>query len=91
MSIGSQEEEDNVLWQIIPQSYMYKSFWIGLKRKIDANGEEYPADYEWVDGEQTDYQHFKGKRDYLYFKLVSTLLNQVSCLMFNSIFYFYII
>ena len=60
MSIESQEEQDNVLPKIIPQYYMYKNFWIGLKRKIDASGEEYPADYEWIDGTQSDFQHFAG-------------------------------
>ena len=60
MSIESQEEEDTVLWQVAPSTYLYRSFWIGLKRKVDANGEEYPADYEWADGTQTDFQHFQG-------------------------------
>ena len=60
MSIESQEEENNVLPRVAPMNYMYKSFWIGLKRKIDANGEEYPADYEWSDGTVTDFQHFQG-------------------------------
>ena len=61
MSIESQEEQDNVLPIIIPEYNLYKNFWIGLKRKEDAHGEEYPAEYEWVDGTVTDYQHFAGK------------------------------
>ena len=60
MTIESQDEQENVLPQIIPPYSMYKNFWIGLKRKLDAHGEEYPAEYEWVDGTQTDYQHFAG-------------------------------
>ena len=61
MSIESQDEQDNVLPKIYPEYYSYKSFWIGLKRKEDAHDEEYPAEYEWVDGTVTDYQHFAGK------------------------------
>ena len=66
MSIESQEEQDNVLSKIIPSNYMWKNFWIGLKRKIDANGDEYPADYEWMDGTQSDFQHFTGIKLYIH-------------------------
>ena len=62
MSIGSQEEEDSVLPMVIPQYYMTKSFWIGLRRKVDAHGDEYPTDYEWTDGTQSDFQHFAGMK-----------------------------
>ena len=60
MSIGSQAEEDTVLPRVIPQNYLKKSFWIGLRRKVDAHGDEYPTDYEWMDGTQSDFQHFAG-------------------------------
>ena len=60
MSVGSQEENDKILPVIIPQGYMTKSIWIGLQRKNDASGDEYPKDYQWTDGTETDYQHFSG-------------------------------
>ena len=62
MSVGSQEENDVVLPIIIPQGYMQKSVWIGLQRNMDASGDEYPKDYQWMDGTETDYQHFAGTR-----------------------------
>ena len=69
MSVGSQEENDKILPMIIPQGYMTKSFWIGLQRKNDASGDEYPKDYEWMDGTETDYQHFAGILYYSIIKL----------------------
>ena len=72
MSIESQEEQDNVLPQIIPQIYMWKNFWIGLKRKVDAEGDEYPADFEWTDGTQTEFQHFAG------IKVIEYISSQIS-------------
>ena len=61
MSIGSQAEEDTVLPLVVPQQYLTKSFWIGLRRKVDAHGEAYPTEYEWMDGTQSDFQHFAGR------------------------------
>ena len=78
MSIESQEEQDNVLPQIIPQNYMSKNFWIGLKRKVDAEGDEYPADFEWVDGTQTEFQHFAG------IKAIEYISSQISFCISNS-------
>ena len=60
ISIGSTEEQDNVLHQVIPQMYMTKKIWIGLHRKVDALLDEYPTEYEWMDGTQTDFEHFAG-------------------------------
>jgi hypothetical protein len=61
MSVGSQEENDVVLPIVIPQGgYIQKSVWIGLQRRMDASGDEYPIDYQWMDGTETDYQHFAG-------------------------------
>ena len=79
MSIESQEEQDNVLPQIIPQNYMGKNFWIGLKRKVDAEGDEYPADFEWTDGTQTEFQHFAG------IKVIEYISSQIS--FFSTKFY----
>ena len=82
MSIESQEEQDNVLPIIIPEYNLYKNFWIGLKRKEDAHGEEYPAEYEWVDGTVTDYQHFAGKEIVLCFiALAIIILSQFDIIM----------
>ena len=63
MSVGSQQEEESVLPKVVPQGYMIKSFWIGLRRKNDAYGEEFQKDYEWMDGTATDYQHFSGTQN----------------------------
>ena len=74
MSIGSQAEEDTVLPLVVPQSYLTKSFWIGLRRKVDAFGDEYPKDYEWMDGTQSDFQHFAGKIFLFYIALNSAYM-----------------
>ena len=73
MSVGSQEENDKILPIIIPQGYMTKSIWIGLQRKNDASGDEYPKDYQWTDGTETDYQHFAG-----------TIFQFKICIVYNS-------
>ena len=60
MSVGSQQEEDNILKPIIDEYKVMGIFWIGLYRIVGAGGEDYVNDYEWVDGTLKDFNHFAG-------------------------------
>ena len=60
MSVGSAEEETNVLKQIVDNYKVMSIFWIGLFRAMSAEGESYEKDYEWVDGSLKEYNHFAG-------------------------------
>ena len=60
MSVGSNEEEASILKPIVEQFKVSNIFWIGLYRSIDAVGESYETDYEWVDGSLKEYNHFAG-------------------------------
>ena len=62
MSVGSGEESDAVLKHYVFDTLSLTDlFWIGLRRKEDAQGEDFEKDYEWVDGSLNDYKHFVGK------------------------------
>ena len=59
MSVGSLEEEDSVIRPIVIDQYKVSNiFWIGLKRKMDAQGEDFKNDYVWTDGTLLDFNHF---------------------------------
>ena len=60
MSVGSVEEETNVLKQLVDSYKVTSVFWIGLFRTTSATGESYDKDYEWVDGTLKEYNHFAG-------------------------------
>ena len=60
MSVGSQEEEQSVVQPILDNYQLSDIFWIGLERKMDATGEDFMSDYEWIDGTLLDYNHFAG-------------------------------
>ena len=55
VSFSSKDEEDFVSYNVLP-SNMYNEYWIGMKRKSDASGEDPKNDYEWIDGTNSDYQ-----------------------------------
>ena len=60
MSVGSVEEETNVLKQLVDSYKVTSVFWIGLFRTMSATGESYDKDYDWVDGSLKEYNHFAG-------------------------------
>ena len=61
MSIGSKEEDDAVLKHyVFDDLSLTDIFWVGLRRKQDANGESFQNDYEWVDGSLNEYKRFAG-------------------------------
>ena len=62
ITLGSQEEEQSVLKQIVDGNMVSNIFWIGLHKSEGAQGESYEDDYEWVDGSLKEYNHFAGKR-----------------------------
>ena len=68
MSVGSEEEDNAVLQHYIINDFSLTDvFWIGLRRKMDAEAENYNKDYEWIDGSLNDYSRFA--RKYYFFKI----------------------
>ena len=59
-TIGSVEEEQNVLKPMVDSNLVSNIFWIGLSRSEGATGESYEDDYQWVDGTLKEYNHFAG-------------------------------
>ena len=63
LSVGSEEEEHEVLYRFIfDEMTLTDVLWMGLRRKIDADGESFKNDYEWIDGSLNDYSRFAGMK-----------------------------
>ena len=60
MSVGSVEEETNVLKPMVDDYRVTDIFWIGLYKIMSAIGESYEKDYAWVDESLKQYNHFAG-------------------------------
>ena len=62
MSVGSEDEDNAVLQHYVLEDFSLTDvFWIGLRRKMDAEGEKYNKDYAWIDESLNDYSHFARK------------------------------
>ena len=67
MSVGSKEEDDAILKHYVFEDLSLSNiFWVGLRRKQDANGESFENDYEWVDGSLNDYNRFARNENIYY-------------------------
>ena len=67
MSVGSEEENDAILKHYVFDDLSLSNiFWVGLRRKQDANGESFQNDYEWVDGSLNDYNRFARNKNINY-------------------------
>ena len=72
MSVGSEDEANAVLSHYVLEDFSLSDvFWIGLRRKIDADGEKFNKDYEWIDGSLNDYSHFARNSKIIFYSVQS--------------------